>query len=607
MTVLHRRTPAIPVVAVLAWFALVPCARAAGSFTSSAVTSPATGSELFYDFDTSSGSVTVQGTVTPAVTTTGKIVCYSAPEKYLLDYGVPIANGAFQANVSLAFAAGQTCELEMIPLDTSVLTLPLPGYTGPVISISSQSTLSSGGSTYGYQINVGDLSWGFALGSLTDCPISASYSTDPTSFGNYSLFWGDACLPIVSGVAEAPSTNRSAVQIDGLNAYPPDFPLTGLGGYAPLGYSASWDAIHDSVTVSETDPLMLCSAPGTFPPGGTTPSPTGVAESNCPSLESSGIQVQQTTAVLPGDQVARVSQTFTDVDHAPHTLDLLVSQSVHAWDSGETPGFQFPEQPVFATHAFPDTYSPFPSGPGSVYVIADAATPAALNNPVGAITYGTEPLSASFVNSRATQTGTFLMHYVASLPPGGSYTLAWSYSQATSAAALQQLVQLETDRFYTPTVTLSAPASGSTSHDPEVPVSGQAHDPEGISTVTVDGRDAAIGSGGAFTTLAPLTLGVNNIEVTATNLAGVQATVARTVVYAPLPCVVPRLTGRTLARARALLATSGCAPGKVVRVHSKRISRGRVVSTSPRAGTRRLHGTIVRITLSDGARRARRR
>jgi beta-lactam-binding protein with PASTA domain len=123
----------------------------------------------------------------------------------------------------------------------------------------------------------------------------------------------------------------------------------------------------------------------------------------------------------------------------------------------------------------------------------------------------------------------------------------------------------------------------------------------------VDGHSATLGAGGAFTAVIPLTLGLNTIKVTATNLAGIIASTQRLVVYSRPPCVVPRLTGRTLARARAILLADGCIPGKVVRVHSRRVRRGKIVTTSPRAGTRRVHGAAIRIMLSDGAPRKRRR
>jgi hypothetical protein len=64
-------------------------------------------------------------------------------------------------------------------------------------------------------------------------------------------------------------------------------------------------------------------------------------------------------------------------------------------------------------------------------------------------------------------------------------------------------------------------------------------------------------------------------------------------------CVVPRVRGRTLARARRLIVRSGCKVGKVTRVRS-RLKRGVVVRQRPLAGIRRPRGTKVVLRVSRG-------
>jgi hypothetical protein len=597
-----RRIAAAPFAVAVAMLATAPVAHAATTFTASVIASPTTGAELFYDGLAQAGTVTVQGSVTPTVTTTGTLLCYSAPATYTLATGVPIAAGAFSATVSLAPAAGQVCRLELVPSGPQPISdVSAPtDYAGPVISVSTQIPLSSNGLEFGYYVLAGDPSWSFAFGGdpLGTCPIAASDATDPSNYGSYSLFFGNACLPALSGLPPEEAT-RSAIQVNGLNAYlPGSIPwLTAKAGFEPLSFGTAWDSTHDTVTISETDALMVCAAPGGYPP----------IPSNCPALAAAGIQLQQTTTLESGDQVARVSQTFNDTDGTAHTLDLLVSQAAHAYEAGGAPGFEFPAQGQFATHGSPDAYAPFPPGPGTIDVLADASAAPSGSNPIGAITYSTPPQSAAFVNARTAQTATFLMHYVESIPAGGSVNLQWSFSQAATAASLAPLVQLEIDRFYTPTIAVATPAQGITVRAPSVLVSGQASDPEGISAVSVDGLSVSSGSAGAFATTVPLHLGANTIQLTATNLAGVTSSAERVVVYTPVPCLVPKLTGRTLTRARRMLSGGGCVPGRVVKVRSRLIKRGKVVSTTPRAGTRRTHGTRVRINLSAGAPPAKRR
>jgi Subtilase family/PASTA domain len=66
-------------------------------------------------------------------------------------------------------------------------------------------------------------------------------------------------------------------------------------------------------------------------------------------------------------------------------------------------------------------------------------------------------------------------------------------------------------------------------------------------------------------------------------------------------CVVPRVTGKTLAAARTALARSRCALGRV-RKRRSRVRKGHVVAQSVRPGTRRPRGSRVGLTLSRGRR-----
>jgi PASTA domain len=67
----------------------------------------------------------------------------------------------------------------------------------------------------------------------------------------------------------------------------------------------------------------------------------------------------------------------------------------------------------------------------------------------------------------------------------------------------------------------------------------------------------------------------------------------------PIRCVVPRVVGFRLARAKARIRSANCRLGRVRRVRSTRA--GRVLGQSPRAGTRRPRGT--RVNLVIGVRR----
>jgi subtilisin family serine protease len=65
-------------------------------------------------------------------------------------------------------------------------------------------------------------------------------------------------------------------------------------------------------------------------------------------------------------------------------------------------------------------------------------------------------------------------------------------------------------------------------------------------------------------------------------------------------CAVPRVLGRRLVRAKRSIARSRCHLGRVRRVYSAQIRKGRVMLQAPRAGTRLPNGGRVNLTLSRG-------
>jgi PASTA domain/FG-GAP repeat len=69
-----------------------------------------------------------------------------------------------------------------------------------------------------------------------------------------------------------------------------------------------------------------------------------------------------------------------------------------------------------------------------------------------------------------------------------------------------------------------------------------------------------------------------------------------------LRCVVPNVKGKTLVRARALLAARRCALGRVTRGYSRKVRKGRVITQRPRASTRLPRGGRVNLLVSRGRR-----
>jgi Glucodextranase, domain B/PASTA domain len=576
------RLPVLCVVVCLFW---VAPARAA--ISSSTVTSPANGTELFYNGDNGSGSVTVRGTVVGATPgAKGDLLCYSVSDTKdtKLASGIDVSSGSFAASASLQPIAGAACRLALVPTGKTPTGDSAAAFAGPAVSVSDQFSHSSSGNLFGYYILTGTLPWSFAFQSLGQCPINSSFATEPGSLGTYSVFTGDLCLKQLS--------TRSGLQIDGQNAYPPGAisTLTSRPGFESLTYGALFDPQHDIVTITETDIPTVCDAPNTYPP----------TSSTCPSLHDSGIQIQQTTTLLPGGEVARVTLKFVSVDGKAHAVDSLFSDSVGAPRPGRTPAFQFPGQSAFSPQGEPASFSSFPGGPGSIAVISDGGGAPASTNPIGALTYNRPPAAATFTSAGGAQVATFLMHYADTVPAGGSVLYDFSVSQAATSGALEALEAVERDRFGNPSVRIGSPRNNSTTTNQDVRVRGQAFDAVGIASLTVGGQGVPLRPGGIFGATVKLHVGKNVIVATVRNYAGNSSQTALTLTYKPPPCTVPKLRGKTLKTARRMLRQHHCALGRVRRVRTTHVRRGRIVSSKPRAGSKHKLGTKVGLVISRG-------
>jgi uncharacterized repeat protein (TIGR02543 family) len=67
-------------------------------------------------------------------------------------------------------------------------------------------------------------------------------------------------------------------------------------------------------------------------------------------------------------------------------------------------------------------------------------------------------------------------------------------------------------------------------------------------------------------------------------------------------CVVPRVKGKPLATAKARIAAAHCSAGKVTKVKSRTVPKGKVISQRPKAGTKLASGSKVSLVISRGRR-----
>jgi hypothetical protein len=228
----------------------------------------------------------------------------------------------------------------------------------------------------------------------------------------------------------------------------------------------------------------------------------------------------------------------------------------------------------------------------------------------GAIVYDRPADSATFIYSAA-NVDEFNLHQTGTVPAGGSTTFRSAYAQDYTAAGVTALADAATDPFGAPAVQISSPANGAVVHDPTVTVGGTAIDNVGVSSLTVAGHPVAVGPGGAWSTAVALSPGANTISAVAQDAAGDSGAAQVGVTYQPVTtppppskakprCKVPPLKGKTLKAARKALKKAHCRAGRVTRKRSRKIRKGRVVSTNPHARTLHPNGTKVKITLSKG-------
>ena len=69
---------------------------------------------------------------------------------------------------------------------------------------------------------------------------------------------------------------------------------------------------------------------------------------------------------------------------------------------------------------------------------------------------------------------------------------------------------------------------------------------------------------------------------------------------APPSCVVPRVVGKSLAKARAAITRAHCKVGSITRRHSSARKKGKVVGQSPAAGKRLRNGAKVNMVVGKG-------
>jgi hypothetical protein len=121
----------------------------------------------------------------------------------------------------------------------------------------------------------------------------------------------------------------------------------------------------------------------------------------------------------------------------------------------------------------------------------------------------------------------------------------------------------------------------------------------------LDGSAIGGATGTSYTVPSTAVGHVVSCRVTATNLGGnASASSAVTISALPPPpkCIVPKVVGKRLTKAKALIRARHCRVGKVKRAYSRKVRKGRVISQKPKPRKVLRNGGKVNLVVSRGRR-----
>lgn len=638
---MSRLRIAIFAIAVAAGFAAPAAARTAvttniTTWTSSASGTPAD-SPYLMSYDNQQTTLAVSGTASGAATGAPlDLVCYhgSPSQAKVVDNNPSLtvkAGGTFSTGNSppqLRLIAGLACRLRAIPRGTeSDPNSDSNSFAGPAVAVSETALLTTipdgpnQNTPYNFYVNGVTFS-GFAAWKASGTPADRTFGTGACG-GPYAapvdsafdIGGADGKNYPVDCVGSLLSDDlrtwggRSEIMIDGNNAYDAAsaqalIPRTSggvgtgsedLAGFPKtLNVSVVFDPSSGLISSRSVESLVRCD--------GTDPYlPASVAQ--CPKFDDTGVVLTRVETTSDGGRVITLTDTFTSTDGRSHTLDLLYDDYAGVvGHSDDERGWQLPGQGGFAQYATGASVPAPSAAPGSILLRTNvSAADGDPNEGFGAITFGQAQAGLRFAGPSELEEDQLL-----SVPAGGGASLSYVYSIATSQADINALALTAQDRFQPASLQITSPADGTTVSTSTVSLSGIATAGSGITSLLVGGQAIPVAPGGAWSAQVPLSPGPNTITALATDGAGATAQAQMTVVYQPpatpaavVTCHVPRLKGMKLAAAEKALRKAHCKVGKVKHVSSRKLARGRVMSTKPRAGRRLQAGAKIELFVSS--------
>jgi glucodextranase-like protein/PASTA domain-containing protein len=630
------------VAAVVVALLAVP-ALAGAAPTASQVTTPATTAYVSFD-EGLPGSFHVAGT-TLGGTGDVDLRCYSGAGSVLLKGPVTVANGSFTTDVALTKTLmlslgypNHFCMLRAVPTGTAPSApVDKPSeWEGMFVSFGWHKLYTVGtghaptpeDAVRDYYISRAQSGALNDFESMASCGLCDTYLFVPgTMTASNAIWYANAGLyGNLNGV-----NGRTGVQVDGASAYSGSS-VSAVGGgklvdnpgFPALSVKETVNPSTGDLTIDETAPYVVCAEDrSVFPP----------TDASCASFADSGVHYERSIRTRDSGHVVTIVDHWKSVDGKPHELDAIYDDTMESSNAATAghegiPNFAW-TQDGFKAYAA-DTQVPLPpTAPATMLVKTDASTPNNGDNmnPIGAMLFGSKPNSLKLVNlsNAANSTSEWQSRYQRTIPAGGELTIAVAYVHDFALASVQAKALVAADAVTPPTLHVVTPLDGATVDAPSVHVAGTASSLDEFN-VRVNGThvvaDPATGNWG---TDVPLSEGDNRILVSVENELGVvtseivhvtrpaapappaettpsttttTTTAAAAVAAKPVRCVVPKLRGKTLRKAKRLLKHAHCRLGKVSRKANAKVKPGRVVNTRFKAGTRHRAGTRIRVTLA---------
>jgi hypothetical protein len=432
---------------------------------------------------------------------------------------MPVSGGTFSAVTTVPETS--PCRLRAVPTDIDTNTAYLGAFAGPLFYLSSVRASRSGGAPVGL-VAIGAQGDGFIAARDTGgCGVAAITTIEPAGMQVHGSPSGGCAFGLPAGNITASGTpSGSSIKVDGHNAYLPSVVASYLRqslGLTTLTQSAltltSRRLNNGDITVTESGPLMRCSAGDTYPPTSTS----------CPSLVTTGVRFRRVLNLFRGDHQARMRDNFVATDAHQHTVSAQYQAKVGPLPFG-APGYRFPGHgPAFHTAIANQVVTGLGSRAGTV--LAESDIHAAPGDPfldTFAYTWSRAPQKVQFFSAAPLS---FALPYQLNVPAHGAAYLGFAHSEHLIVKDTSTLANVAVTEMVNPP-TIVSPANGAVVHGRSTTVKGSVTlGANGLPTsVSVSGHAARL------TKLSPTTatyaatfnepFGKHKITVTARNVAG---------------------------------------------------------------------------------------